>query len=371
MPREPRAVTRARASSPVVVGEAPDQDDVEETDDTTSWECSRCEERFSEDDGCYQSTHEGIVCNSCYDTAYFTCSHCQRVLRSDSYYDSDCYCVRCAEAFRESDEDEDESNCGIHEYNYKPRPKFFGKGKLFYGVELEVNAERHRARTVYDLLGDDRVYIKHDSSIKGEGFEIVTMPHTLTAQRELWKGFFNHRPRGMTSYEGGSCGMHVHVSRDALTRLQIHKMVVFLNNTLNKQFVVSIAQRSSNGYSALKAEKTITSRSGDRYEALNLENHKTVEFRIFRGTVRGDRFFKNLEFVDALIHWVNEVNYNDLGYKGFCDYVQKHRKAYKFLHAYLVEKGWCKPDKKPKSAQQELPALVPQVRMDEEGVVCV
>ena len=53
---------------------------------------------------------------------------------------------------------------------------------------------------------------------------IVTHPHNWSEICNLWNRWT--APRGVTSYQSGRCGMHVHVSRAALTAMQIQKLVV-------------------------------------------------------------------------------------------------------------------------------------------------
>ena len=63
------------------------------------------------------------------------CSECGRIIhREDAYYedgDDEPMCYRCYEDSQE--------HGYIEDYFYKPKPIFYGKGKRFFGVELEVD----------------------------------------------------------------------------------------------------------------------------------------------------------------------------------------------------------------------------------------
>lgn len=289
-------------------------DDSEMTLIRDNWLCVRCVEHYSR---CH-------VCG--------VWLHCDDV-RTDAEGDGE-YCVDC-----EPEREEKSSDDRINDYLYKPRPRFFGQGPLFFGAELEVNCSDTEEAVDWFLaeLGEDHVYLKEDGSLSS-GFEIVSHPHSFTEAIALWRKVSQDAPA--TSFKSGECGFHVHVSRKALTPLQIQKIVVFINAPENYDFVCYIAQRTSNQYSAVKNKQIgRCRRSGDRYEAVNLENSETIEFRIFRGTLKPERLLKNLEFCHAVIQWVQTVSYRELTHARFEKYVADNRKQYKNLHQYLKDRN--------------------------------
>jgi hypothetical protein len=85
-------------------------------------------------------------------------------------------------------------------------------------------------------------------------------------------------------------------------------------------------------------------RHEDRHEAINLMNKETVEFRIFKGTLKPQSFFKALEFCDALLHFCLLGN-NSISYcksvPNFIKYVEENRKDYPHLWAFICAK-WLK-----------------------------
>lgn len=116
-----------------------------------------------------------ILCHDCFDDHYHRCDCCSRIIRDDRicWRNDVPYCEPCFEDF------DDE----IEEYSYKPEPIFYGKGKRYLGVELEVdnggkvdsNAESIKEVANYH---EEHVYIKSDGSLD-DGFEIVSHPMTL------------------------------------------------------------------------------------------------------------------------------------------------------------------------------------------------
>lgn len=98
-------------------------------------------------------------------------------MRDEAHYDGDePLCNRCYEGSCTHDY--------IEDYYYKPEPIFYGEGKRFFGVELEIDGAGESdssASSVMDIAngnGLEHIYCKHDG-ILSEGFEIVTHPMTL------------------------------------------------------------------------------------------------------------------------------------------------------------------------------------------------
>ena len=79
--------------------------------------------------------------------------------------------------------------------------------------------------------------------------------------------------------------------------------------------------------------------TGDRYEALNVNGDKTVEFRIFRGSLRYESIMAALEFVNAVCEFctpgvVSMRDFNALGFKTFIMQAS-NRADTKYLRSYL------------------------------------
>lgn len=95
--------------------------------------CADCETRIWTSDNC--GSERIPLCQRCFDDHYTTCSRCDRAIHVDrAYYDdedeSEPYCCTCHM--------ERHRHCVINDYYYKPEPIFYGDGKRFFGVELEV-----------------------------------------------------------------------------------------------------------------------------------------------------------------------------------------------------------------------------------------
>ena len=276
------------------------------------------------------------ICNVC-SWDYCTCDDCGDVLHRDNAHciDGDDYCDHCAPSHRDC----------IRDYSYKPAPIYYGDGRGYYGLELEIDDgedRREAARAIQDA-GGDCIYLKHDGSLSSDGFEIVTHPATLDYHMNdmPWRDIISAaRDYDYTSHDAGTCGLHIHASRslfgDRKTTqdLNIAKTILLIDFWW-EQYIVPFSRRNYNQLNdwAKKPDAKIMAsdsehdaickakQSGecDRYKAVNLRNSHTVEFRFFRGTLRRDTIIASIQFVDTLIKYVSGVELKDLWDKTFND----------------------------------------------------
>lgn len=155
----------------------------------------------------------------------------------------------------------------------------------WFGVELEVETRdgdrNEKAKRLNEVINGgeigSKVFFENDGSLN-DGFEIITQPFSLPAQRELWQ-FLNDRNavRGLRSHDTNTCGLHVHITKAELTQMQIAKMVTFVNDPANEPLIKAVARRYATGYCKIK-KKSIDDAmdSTDRYEALNITPRRTI-----------------------------------------------------------------------------------------------
>ena len=299
--------------------------------------CDDCDNHHSDDLGQYhiQDT-DTTVCNGCYENNdYFYCNDCDEYYsdRSANYTDDGIYCDSCI--------GDHIKNENIKDYNYDPLDDldFLGNPKddLYLGLELEVYVNKDlndTANTVSDSL-EGYAILKEDGSISKPGFEIVTAPCSLSIHREKITEFFSSKP-SINSGNGVDIGLHVHISRKPISQLSIGKMLVFINNPDNQDGIVAIAGRSSNNWAKLSPKKiTDIKKQSSRYEAINLQNDATVEFRIFGSTVDPKLILTRLEFVHCLTVWVKDQSMLHLTWNNFTDYVRENKALYPNLVEWL------------------------------------
>ena len=312
--------------------------------------CQDCNGFDYQDDMIY-AYDDNPICHNCRDEYTFSDSRDMYVSHED-FEDEDC----------ESNHDEyiyeyceDVMNHCSYTQSDKDRPEV---NPLYLGVELEVERRRDCPYEIGEMTtndfynkGNQFAIMKSDGSLSN-GFEIVTCPATLNAHRENWDKFFNGEAiKHLKSWNTDTTGMHIHISRNHLYQLEIGKLLVFINDQKNEEFINHIAGRSSDQW-AKKSPKKIMDcvNSSDKYEAVNISHRHTVELRIFKGNLARQGMFRVLEFAHALVGFCKLTSMTKLSYKDFIKYMElpQNRSEYKIFYGWLSRKSYCigKPSRK-------------------------
>jgi hypothetical protein len=305
------------------------------------FKCNDCHEWEYESKQC-QTYHDDYVCRSCANYNYRYSEYYGSYVYSDDSRSAigrngESLIIHCDDDDFHYDDDDDE----YHHYDYSPEPQIIGnyhsskryhrpivddwsrKTNRFFGVELEVELRGDRvdrtgkARQLNDLINDgeigNRVFFENDGSLNS-GFEIVSQPMSLPMHRDVWQ-WLNDKDAvaSLRSHNTSTCGLHVHVSRAGLTKLQIAKMVTFVNDPNNEQLIRAIARRYAEGYCKIKEKKIGSAHySSDRYEAINVTGEKTIEFRIFKGSLKYESVVAALEFCHSLVEFTRPASEGDI-----------------------------------------------------------
>lgn len=324
------------------------------------------------------------VCNNCFERRWTRCVDCGDLVRlSDAHVDEDtavcdwCFndhwavCEDCGVLFNVQSEGgsvNDSYYCGdciddhreiIHEYYYKPYPEFYGLGRLFLGVELEIDGggEADKNAEQLECITGDEMYYKHDSSLD-DGFECVTHPMTLSYHRYQfpWEDLCKKAVSlGYKSHDADTCGLHVHVSRDALGDNEdeqdatIARILYFFERNWDALLKFSRRTESQlNRWAARYAHKDTVeeyhkgvknNENDDRYMCVNLQNSNTIEFRIFRGTLKANTILATLELVERICVICAGCNADDmqgLSWEHFLSLIDPDE--YKELFTYITER---------------------------------
>ncbi|MDE5771421.1 MAG: amidoligase family protein [Ruminococcus sp.] len=309
--------------------------------------CDHCEEVVWTED-CVDDENI-VLCHECFDNHYCRCESCNRIIHNNytNWHNDNPYCENCFDDF------EDE----IEEYSYKPEPVFYGDGYLYFGLELEVDnggKDGENAYTIKDIANvhNDHVYIKSDGSLD-DGFEIVSHPMSLDYHMKTmdWESVL-HEAVGMgyKSHDTSTCGLHIHVNRDAFGANQleqeevISRILFFVEKHWNEVFRFSRRTESNmNRWSCRlgmeKSGREILDKAkdcGNRYVAVNLRNYSTVEFRLFRGTLRYNTFIATLQFVSEICRVALTMSEEEIDGMSWSEFVRSVR--YDELIQYLKER---------------------------------
>jgi len=279
--------------------------------------CYRCDEIVDLDCTVTPMDADGIYCDPCTDDCLAYCEMC------DGYYRNHCNCY-------------DSDDRDIHDYGY--RPDFLHKwldGDLltadskntykfpYLGMEIEMEASHCDVSDGVEIAqrfcdNENIYYLKSDGSIE-YGFELVTHPMTLSwaMQKFPWEGIDQLRKTGMRSYNTSTCGVHIHINRRAFISNSHQWKFCYLINK-NQSFSESIAGRRNNHYASFVGQAQLASKviakktyQENRYASINLQNHATVEVRIFKGTLKVSRLKSYLQFVDAVFQYTKDLTIQD------------------------------------------------------------
>lgn len=233
----------------------------------------------------------------------------------------------------------------IHQFNYVPKYiKHFMPGEsedttLLLGAEIEVggnnniSSDNDKNSTVKKCIqimnGSDSdeenlIYSTHDSTVQ---IEFDTMPCSL----EFHKNKMNYREMfeylDKEGYKGHDCetaGLHIHANRNYLGKsrisqeLVISKILYILEKFNNEICVIA---RRDNEYSEFvgskKEENSIVELYGKykdhgKRAALNLQHKDTIEFRMFKSTLKYETFILTLEFVKDIIDFAKSASIEEI-----------------------------------------------------------
>ena len=287
-------------------------------------------------ENCISDEHTHL-CRDCFDEHYRTCESCGRITADEDicWHNSRPYCPSCY------DELED---CEIEDYSYKPSPVFFGTGNRFFGIELEIDCggkDNNNARLLKDIANThhDHVYTKSDGSLD-DGFEIVSHPMTLDYHiHEMnWQSVLQKAVSlGYRSHQTSTCGLHIHVNRNAFGENQsdqedvIARVLYFVELHWNE--LLCFSRRSEGdihrwaaryGYEKTSRQILDKAKKGScgRYAAVNLCNYSTIEFRLFHGTLKYNTFIATLQLVDEICNAALFMSEDELEKQSWCDFVQ-------------------------------------------------
>ena len=258
---------------------------------------------------------------------------------------------------------------GYHSHDFHGRHDAWSKahnGRLF-GVELEVECgERiglYESAEQTAALHED-IVLETDGSLD-HGYEIITQPRGMDTQRAIWRTILAVEPsqvRGLRSHNTTTCGLHVHVSRAGISSFTLAKAVVFVNDPANESLIWAIARRyagphSNGGYAKCKTKKLSSALQdeGDRYQAVNLCTARTVEFRIFRGSLNYRAVIAAVQFCHTLLSFAETASASGLTTDAFIAFIgqPEQRADSDELRPYLAER---------------VPHLVPQSAKDAKSL---
>jgi len=319
-----------------------------------------------------------------------TCVDCNDLLVRNEVFrreDNECLCSTCAHDsyFRHNDgfwyDNEEEEPPIIGRYHSSKDflghiPSTFDTRtpKVRIGFELEIEcdgmlARESHAKNLLDAIGKYKNYLyahcENDGSLTN-GFEMVTSYTGLDVHREQLKKYFKDTSnvQGLKSHNTRTCGLHVHVCKADMNVYHATRLMRFIHARGNEGMIRAVARRyQANGRGYAKIDNTrawrfqwlknalrgvtepkrqIQRLNPERHEALNFLNTNTVEFRLFRGTLKYSTIVACLEFAYMSWHFTRPANGDDLTQESFFKFISapENRKDSYYLRRLLHARGF-------------------------------
>lgn len=281
--------------------------------------CSRCGNFHSSEMSL--RTNDGNICRKCM-PLYHVCIECEQFFHGDRLHlspDGSTYiCTGCL----------NQRGRIIFDYSYKPQPRFqkmVYENTRYLGVELEIEMNEERIdKTVFAsqikdwLKSDDNngkgiekfIYFKNDGSLHN-GFEIVFHPFTLLSFHNKFplREFLKYIEEMGATTKSGRCGMHVHVSKEKVSDKSLlngkwffYKCRPFLKKLSNRREFnfcrFEDYEPTKNPYDQQYGRKTAFNVAGST---------KTLELRLFNGTLNHQNFLTNIQFSDCFVAYIQNV----------------------------------------------------------------
>jgi len=266
---------------------------------------------YSECDDCYR-------CENCYSEHYCNCNSCNPELNKSL-----------------SDHARDLRNNGysaILDYHPKIDLEFYANdcdlsSNPYYGLELEfeANSDKRQVRSILDdacgIVGKllvDHAFITRDGSLR-DGAEIVFCPHKKNALKELnlYKLLKELKKCDVTIHDTERCGFHIHITKiawfkEGKTKYSIlNRDLLLIDNASIFQHVFNKFEPFIKLFSKRKQHQidsycSFENGNYERYLAVNLTNPRTVEIRIWNGTLNFERLRANFLFTECFLDFCRE-----------------------------------------------------------------
>ena len=257
----------------------------------------------------------------------------------------DAYAVLRNSSWFNSSTNNDSSNSTskyIHKYNYKPTyiynymPDEDKSTTLLLGAEIEVagnEKEPDKEDTVKKCIQimngseddtENLIYSTSDSTVQ---IELDTMPCSLEFHKNKmnYKEMFEYLDE--LGYKGHDCskaGLHIHACRSYLGKSELIQQltiskILYIIEKFNDE--ICVIARRNNDYCKFVGKEEVNQsldklygkyKDNGKKVALNLQHKDTIEFRMFRSTLKYETFILTLEFVKDIIDFAKSINIEEI-----------------------------------------------------------
>lgn len=294
----------------------------------------------------------------------------------------DVLCENCYDYRNVQEQEDDDSSSGyINDHDYRPMVEFHNDNgrksthqsmdgsvpKLYFGAEIEMESKGRMCPSagaeLITNMCNGLVYCKSDGSLS-YGVEAVTHPmsygYVQNHADNLWSSLDELRKGGFRAWTTSTCGLHIHVSRNAFLNLRHQQKFMWfiyggdmnsasgIKQVSGSEHIKTIKKfagrdstwskfdrdsflstsydgRDKSGYDiyvkpslmdiakgVTKKGNPINSYAEERYLAINRNNRHTLELRFFRPSLRPETIRASIEFVQCLFDYTEQVTANQV-----------------------------------------------------------
>jgi len=325
--------------------------------DNLSAVCDCCNEMFYNEN--MMQVQNELVCQYCADSETACCSYCdERCFIADLNYSDDDDRYYCEDCWGERG--------SIYRYvdghwTFYNLPTEHGTKKhplLYYGIELETGILDDAIKETnwfVNQIPEEMFAIHDDSSIMDSSvdvetpLEIVSHPMTykyIMENKDIWTTILNMRKYGLCSLKLETCAIHIQINKNYFTTNHLRRFLEFMYNEQNRDFIETISQRDKMGGVCLHRSRfkdsdinikefAASKSSCEKHIAVNLYHDDTIEIRIFKGVLKPQYFWKNIEFVEALIRFSKKYKLHDMKAPKFMQYIKENKKEFSNLFEFI------------------------------------
>lgn len=241
------------------------------------------------------------------------------------------------------------------------------------GVELEIEATSSSNRDKINKIRTNWFFQESDSSLGRNGIELVTIPLLPkdAMSVDTWAPLVDYLKPLASSYDCSSCGLHIHIGREALGKDETEKQatlgkLLFLyyehlkpmewntkiygrRSTYNEQHFDC---KESNAVKVLGMDLMSDKKIRDkvdkglketaertRYYDINVQNANTIEFRKGKGSICTERIIAIITYCDLMIRYCRKRDWMGMSASDFLEYVRKNAAKSSPIFRYLPTMG--------------------------------
>ena len=201
--------------------------------------------------------------------------------------------------------------------------------KTFLGYEFEVIKKNDdcrisdpTSRKILETLTGHNLLCKHDGSVYAEFVSLPLQPADCIDHLKKTASILSNDFPYFDAWKGGKCGLHIHINRKSVK----NKKNLFRFFLTYKEVFQTLSGRTHTYYCSFgdyELERNFYNPTyARRYSALNFKNKSTIEFRLWRGTLRPETlemYVKVTAALGKLSLYLNSLSISEFLFLCECD----------------------------------------------------